>query len=221
MTVARLALPMKQRSRVVILIPGIFDYGKSMHRMADALIAQGFDAHYIRLRPNTGWHGMEALAVQLRDLIESVAQAEQTCSLVGFSMGGIVARYYLQRMGGVARVHKFISLSSPHFGSFWANFLPYKGGSQLRVGSEFLTELNRETELLESTAPVSIWTPYDFTILPQTSSRLPLGAGYEVPVPLHRWVPLNAEVIDLVTAELEGALEQGSLSGTGGGSRQG
>ena len=197
---------MKHKSRVVVLIPGIFDYGRSMHKMADVLNQQGFAAHYIRLRPNTGWHGMESLALQLRDLVDSVAEADHTCSLVGFSMGGIVARYYLQRLGGVSRVHKFIALSSPHFGSFWANFLPYKGGAQLRIGSEFLAELNRETAMLESTAPVSISTPYDFTIVPQSSAHLPLGAVYQVPVPLHRWVPLNREVITLVTNELEQAL---------------
>lgn len=196
----------KHKSRVVILIPGIFDYGRSMHKMADALNLQGFEAHYIRLRPNTGWHGMEALALQLRDLVESVADTDHTCSLVGFSMGGIVARYYLQRLGGIGRVHKFIALSSPHFGSVWASFLPYKGGAQLRIGSDFLADLNRETAILESTAPVSISTPYDFTILPQRSAHLPLGTAYQVPVPLHRWVPLSGKVIDLVTRELESAL---------------
>ncbi|MFV8782331.1 lipase family alpha/beta hydrolase [Microbulbifer sp. SA54] len=197
---------MKQKGKVAILIPGIFDRGRSMHRLQGALKAEGFSAHYIRLTPVSAWHGLEPLAQQLGELVETVTEQGSTCALVGFSMGGIVARYYLQKMGGTEHVHKFVSLSSPHFGSFWANFLPYKGGRQLRIGSAFLSDLNRELADLESTSPTSIWTPYDFTILPHTSSCLPLGQTYQVPVSLHRWVPLDKKVIELVTTELKSAI---------------
>ncbi len=200
-----------QKSRVAILIPGIFDRGKSMLRMQRALGEAGFTARTINLKANSGWYGMEPMARQLRDLVEEVSGNGETCALVGFSMGGIVARYYLQRMGGAEKVHKFIALSSPHFGSLWAHLLPYKGGRQLRIGSEFLDNLNRDTEVLEGVAPVSIWTPYDATIVPHTSSRLPVGNTYQVPVSLHRWVPQNPAVIKIVRTELTEALtDQGS-----------
>ena len=194
----------KQKSRIAILIPGIFDRGKSMLRMQGVLKRVGFDAYTIKLKTNSGWHGMEPLATQLRDLVEEVTPQGASCALVGFSMGGIVARYYLQRMGGAERVHKFIALSSPHFGSLWAHMLPYKGGQQLRIGSEFLRNLNRDVAELDVVEPVSIWTPFDTTIVPHTSSRLPIGKTYQVPVSLHRWVPQNSRVIELVVAELAG-----------------
>ncbi|WP_171018963.1 esterase/lipase family protein [Microbulbifer harenosus] len=190
------------KGRVAILIPGIFDRGKSMLRMQRALGQAGFTAHTIKLKANSGWYGMEPMALQLRDLVAEVTGNGETCALVGFSMGGIVARYYLQRLGGTANVHKFIALSSPHFGSLWAHLLPYKGGRQLRIGSEFLSNLNRDAAVLEDAAPVSIWTPYDATIVPNSSSRLPFGRAYQVSVSLHRWVPQNPEVIDIVVAEL-------------------
>ncbi|WP_315857558.1 esterase/lipase family protein [Microbulbifer agarilyticus] len=195
-----------RKSRVAILIPGIFDRGNSMLRMQHALNLAGFTAHNVKLKTNSGWHGMEPMALQLRDLVEEVTRQGETCALVGFSMGGIVARYYLQRLGGADRVHKFISLSSPHFGSAWAHLLPYKGGRQLRIGSDFLGDLNSDSGLLECTAPVSIWTPYDTTIVPYTSSRLPLGETYQVPVSLHRWVPQNPRVIEIVAQELSSVL---------------
>ncbi|SEA11903.1 esterase/lipase family protein [Microbulbifer marinus] len=198
---------MKAKSNVVLLIPGIFDLGHSMVRMQHTLESAGFTAHYIHLHYNSGWHGMEHLSEQLKSHVEALADESSTCSLVGFSMGGIVARHYLQRLGGLDRVHKFVSISSPHYGSFWANFLPYKGGRQLRIGSEFLAALNREIDSLSATSPVSIWTKYDATILPHSSSHLPLGASYEVPVLLHRWMPLDERVISLVSAELSDALK--------------
>jgi len=201
---------MPAKSNTVLLVPGIFDRGKSMHRLRDALNRQGFRAHYIHLQYNSGWHGMEYLSYQLQSQVDALIEPGHSFALVGFSMGGIVARHYLQARGGLARVHKFITLSSPHFGSLWANFLPYSGGRQLRIGSRFLDEMNRDIHSLATAAPVSIWTRYDVTIVPYTSSRLPLGATYEIPVKLHRWVPLDQRVISIVADELSGALD-GSL----------
>jgi len=38
--------------------------------------------------------------------------APKPFDLVGFSMGGIVSRYYVQRLGGIDRVQRFITLAS-------------------------------------------------------------------------------------------------------------
>ncbi|AWF83002.1 lipase [Microbulbifer sp. A4B17] len=193
----------KRKSRTVLLIPGIFDRGTSLLKMQHELAADGFDAHYIHLRYNSGWHGMEHLSSQLLAKLEHIVEKDTTCTLVGFSMGGIVARYYLQALQGIHRVHKFISISSPHYGSYWASFLPYKGGKQLRVGSDFLRKLNHGLKMLESTQPVSIWTRYDITIMPHSSAILGLGTTYEVPVILHRMMPMSRKVISVLKRELE------------------
>ncbi|QFT56728.1 alpha/beta fold hydrolase [Microbulbifer sp. THAF38] len=193
---------MRQKSHTVLLIPGIFDRGNALLRMQRALAETGFDAHYIHLRYNSGWHGMEHLSAQLMAKMEKILNEEETCTLVGFSMGGIVARYYLQAMSGISRVHKFISIASPHHGSYWANFLPYKGGQQLRIGSDFLNSLNSSMHLLEETDPVSIWTKYDITIMPHSSAQLGVGISYEVPVILHRLMPMSSKVISLMKNEV-------------------
>ncbi|MCO1332811.1 lipase [Microbulbifer sp. OS29] len=198
---------MRCKSRTVLLIPGIFDRGTSLLRMQHELIAAGFDVHYIHLRYNSGWHGMEHLSSQLFSKIEHIVEKDTTCTIVGFSMGGIIARHYLQALRGVDRVHKFISISSPHHGSYWANFLPYKGGKQLRIGSDFLRNLNQGVNKLESTRPVFIWTRYDVTIMPHSSAKLSLGTGYEVPVILHRMMPMSSKVISILKKELESGLE--------------
>lgn len=197
---------MIRKSNVVLLVPGIFDLGFSMKRMKAALDSAGFAAHYIHLEYNSGWYGMEFLSHQLGSQVEALAEPGESLALVGFSMGGIVARHYLQHLGGLGRVHKFISMASPHFGSYWANCLPYRGGRQLGVGSSFLAKMNEEVHSLAPVEPVSIWTPYDLTIVPHRSALLPLGRSYEVPVALHRWVPVDRRVISLVTDELSSAL---------------
>ncbi|WP_444892255.1 lipase family alpha/beta hydrolase [Microbulbifer sp. TRSA001] len=198
---------MKRKSRTVLLIPGIFDRGTSLLRMQHELAAENYDVHYIHLRYNSGWHGMEHLSSQLLAKLEHIVDKETTCTLVGFSMGGIIARYYLQALNGLERVHKFISISSPHHGSYWANFLPYKGGKQLRIGSDFLRALNLGIQKLEVTEPASIWTPYDITIMPHSSAILGLGTSYEVPVILHRMMPLSSKVISLLKREIKSGLD--------------
>ncbi|GAA5443022.1 hypothetical protein Misp06_01198 [Microbulbifer sp. NBRC 101763] len=198
---------MNPKSHTVLLIPGIFDRGSSLLRMQHALGDAGFDTHYIHLRYNSGWHGMEHLSSQLMAKMEKLVKKGATCTLVGFSMGGIVARYYLQSMNGIGRVHKFISIASPHHGSYWANFLPYKGGKQLRVGSEFLRGLNQSIHMLETTDPVSIWTKYDVTIMPHSSAKLGIGTSYEVPVILHRLMPMSSKVISLMKKEVISGME--------------
>lgn len=195
------------KSRTVLLIPGIFDFGWSMRRMEKALTLSGFSAHYIHLKYNSGWYGLEHLSEQLSGWAKALTEEGSSFALVGFSMGGIVARYYLQELGGLDRVHKLICIASPHFGSYWASFLPYKGGRQLRVGSNFLQNLNGKIDRLSRTSPVSIWTRYDLMILPHSSARLPIGKNFEIPVKLHRWMPSDARVISLVCKELAAALD--------------
>ncbi|AOS96035.1 Alpha/beta hydrolase family protein [Microbulbifer aggregans] len=192
-----------QKSNVVLLVPGIFDRGRSMHRMQAALNAEGFSAHYIHLRYNSAWYGLKYLSRQLEEKVNALVPPQQSFSLVGFSMGGIVARHFMQARQGLPRVHKYISMASPHRGSLWANLLPYPGGRQLMIGSPLLEEMNTELDQLIPTAPVSIWTRYDATILPHNSAILPVGSSHEVPVKLHRWVPLDLRVISIVTTELQ------------------
>lgn len=78
------------------------------------------------------------------------AEVERLCDrsgharvhVIGHSLGGLVARYYVQRLGGDARVHTLITLGAPHHGTLAAMLpLPHPVMRQLRPGSELLTEL--------------------------------------------------------------------------------
>jgi triacylglycerol esterase/lipase EstA (alpha/beta hydrolase family) len=47
-------------------------------------------------------------------------------------MGGLVARYYVQRLGGDERVHTLVTLGTPHAGTRWARALPHPVVRQLK-----------------------------------------------------------------------------------------
>jgi triacylglycerol lipase len=169
----------------VLLVHGIWKTGAAFDRMARHLRAQGFEVHTLDLQPNDGSAPIEQLAAQLAAVAEERFPAGAPFDLVGFSMGGVVSRYYLQRLGGVLRVRRFVTISSPHHGTATAYLSRKPGALQMRPDSPFLAELNRDVSMLSCLDLTSMWTPLDLMIMPAASSRLPLGREVLVAAPLH------------------------------------
>lgn len=191
----------------VLLLHGIFDTGRIFDRMAAHLTQQGWDVHRLDMRPNFGLAPIEQLAEQVADYVNNQFSA-QPIDIVGFSMGGIVARYYLQRLGGLQQVQRFITLSSPHRGTFTGNAWPLVGGQQMSYGSEFMRSLNADVKQLHQVQFTSVWTPYDLMILPANSSQLGIGRELTVPVLVHRWMVSDKRSIAIVVDELSKPLSQ-------------
>ena len=185
-----------QNSRVVVLVHGIWDTSRVFRRMTRWLEERGFRVLAVDLKPSDGAVGLDVLAQQLLEFVERKLEADETFDLVGFSMGGLVSRYYVQRLGGVERVGRLITISSPHRGTLWAYTAGNVGSRQMRPGSVFLRELNRDVEILERVQHASIWTPLDLMILPAWSSRL--GEEFRVMVPLHAWMPGSRKCWEVV-----------------------
>jgi len=81
--------------RAVILVHGIFDTSRIFSRMASRLQACGFRPLALNLTPSNGAVGLDLLATQIGMFVDQhLAPAEQF-DLVGFSMGGLIARAYL------------------------------------------------------------------------------------------------------------------------------
>ncbi|MGS0674782.1 esterase/lipase family protein [Shewanella sp. 0m-4] len=155
----------------VVLVHGIFNTGHVMRLLQKRLQASGHECFSPTISPFDGRHGIEHAAQNLRQQIDEYFGVDAEIVLVGFSMGGIVGRYYLQHLGGARRVSQFFSLSTPHNGSYLA-YLPYPsmGVKQLRPNSRLLAELAESETLLAGVKLYSYWTPIDFTIVPSSSS---------------------------------------------------
>lgn len=173
----------------VLLVHGIWDKGGVFCNLCDYLKEQGWSVHTLNLKPNTGAAPLEILAEQVADCVEQIFKPNQTFDLVGFSMGGLVTRYYIQRLGGVKRVQRYVTISAPHHGTITAYSLPLKGVMQMRPQSAFLQDLNRDAvEILGKLQFTSFWTPYDFMIVPPSSSKMPVGEEVQLNVAVHRWM---------------------------------
>lgn len=187
----------------VVLIHGIFNTGHVMAWMRNKLTAQGHECFAPTLAPFDGRHGIEHAAQQLKQAIEQRFGTDDNIVLVGFSMGGIVARYYLQILGGAARTEALFSISSPHQGSYLA-FLPYpsKGMRQLRPNSELLKLLDEVQQPIANMPLYSYRTPLDLTIVPSRSSHWPLAINKVFKVPLHLSMIFSQRVVDEIIAML-------------------
>ncbi len=191
-----------QQRNPVLLIHGIDDTEAVFQKMAVHLVLQGWSVHSLNLVPNNGDVGLEQLAKQVADYVTATFAPEQRLDLVGFSMGGIVSRYYVQRLGGINRVQRFITISSPHYGTVVAYGSRRPGCLQMRPDSIFLKDLNSDAVMLGQLDFTSIWTPYDLMIVPANSSQMPVGSQVIVPVTLHPWMLTDSRSLAAVTAAL-------------------
>ncbi|MEU8585483.1 alpha/beta fold hydrolase [Streptomyces sp. NPDC048664] len=101
----------------------------------------------------------QLLGRYVEELCERTGQ--QRVDVVGHSLGGLIARYYVQRLGGDARVRTLVTLGTPHSGTRvapLANAHPIV--RQMRPGSELIEEL-REPAPGCRTYFVSFWSDLD------------------------------------------------------------
>lgn len=196
------------KSNPVLLIHGINDTGAVFYKMAPYLAALGRQVYDISLTPNNGNVGLDNLAEQVAAYIDKTFAPEQPLDLVGFSMGGIVSRYYVQRLGGIERVQSFITISSPHQGTTAAYLSQRPGCIQMRPDSAFLKDLNQDVAMLNQLNFTSIWTPFDLIIVPARSSQLPVGREIMVPVPAHPWMLTDSRSIKSVVEALSDPLKE-------------
>ncbi|WP_172399654.1 alpha/beta fold hydrolase [Geothermobacter hydrogeniphilus] len=121
----------------------------------------------------SAWHDIEVLTELIAKKVDRLrlqAGVEQVI-LIGHSMGGILARNYIQRRGGAARVAHCIQLGTPNGGSKLAPFAVSPLARNLLPGSTFLAELNASK--LPSDIPLtSIYSRHDNIVIPAASARL-------------------------------------------------
>ena len=172
--------------------------------MARYLRADGWNAYTLSLRPNWGQVGLEDLARQIDDFVERTFSKGQKIDLIGFSMGGLACRYYVQRLDGIVRVQHFVTLSTPHEGTWLAHLLPNLAGRQMRPRSAFLQDLASDSGRLAQVHFTSVWTPLDLLVVPARNSRVEGARNIRMWVALHPLMVRDARCFRTVAAALRG-----------------
>jgi triacylglycerol lipase len=186
----------------VVLVHGFMENGSSFYFMQRRLEKLGYQCLVPKLRNNDGRGGLEHLAEGLKQDIDAAYGPTQPIHVIGFSMGGLVSRYYLQNLGGAARCSKFFTISSPHHGTHAAWLYPSKGVAQMRPGSDFLAQLASTESRLGAMPVVSCRTPLDLVILPTNSSVWHRAENLEYTVLFHPLMVSSGAVISDLTKRL-------------------
>jgi triacylglycerol lipase len=191
-----------------LLVHGIWNSGENFARMRWALDAAGIAPTLaIDLSPNSGSAPVATLAAQVDAAAQRLSReaGSPRIDVVGFSMGALVSRYWIQRLGGRARVRRFVSISGPHAGTASAYALPFAGVREMRPGSALLTDLAGDADPWGEVEVHCIWTPFDLMVVPARSAVLPGARTVQrFPVAMHRWMLSDARVISAVRDLLGG-----------------
>ncbi|NEK86166.1 alpha/beta fold hydrolase [Blastococcus saxobsidens] len=150
-----------------------------------------------------------ALGQQIERICEQTGH--DRVHVVGHSLGGLIARYHVQRQGGDERVDSLITLGTPHQGSVLAHVLPTPLVRQLRPGSPVLRELEEPAPGCR-TRLTAVYSDLDQVVLPTRSGRCDhpdLGARNVLVRGVgHMSLPIHRGVLDEVATTLAGAGQQ-------------
>lgn len=191
----------------VLLLPGYTDSEEDLAPLAAYLWEAGFQVHPFSPRPSDGSVVLEDLAAQFQAYIDLTFGPDQPVDVVAFSMGGLIGRWYVQKLGGGERVQRLITLATPHHGTLYGLMPVHNPGlRQMRPESSFLGELNQDLSSLARINFTSVWTPLDLTVLPATSCLLAVGKMVRLLLPHHRALLSSSRCFAAVAEELRAPL---------------
>jgi triacylglycerol lipase len=187
----------------VVMVHGFMNTGRLFKTLCRELGARGHICHAPTFHPNDARLGIPDLSEKLGSFIRDNTEAGSPLALVGFSMGALVARHYLQALGGARSTRAFFSIAGPHRGTLNAYLFPGPGTRQMRPGSPFLRELNSGTTLLGNLPVFTYRTPLDLTVHPARSTRIGSAPELVTWCPLHWMLPGDPAVVGHIAGELQ------------------
>ncbi|MEV8374906.1 alpha/beta fold hydrolase [Kribbella sp. NPDC056861] len=200
----------------ILLAHGIIDNHTVFALMRRQLLRRGFT----RLES----FSYSPLTLDVRSTAERMgAEIERLCEesgsdqihIVGHSLGGLIARYYVQRLGGDKYVHTCVTLGTPHQGTVAARLLPWPLVKQLRPDSDLMEELAEPAPDC-STRFVAFYSDVDQLIVPQRRARIRhpdlIARNIRVDGVGHLSLPFHGDVVHQITGMLSHLDEQDTVA---------
>ncbi len=156
----------------IVLVHGVVDNRTIFTMLRRGLRRRGFGCiRSFSYGPQT--NDLRSTAERFGEFIETLGDetGSDRVHVIGHSLGGLIARYYVQRLGGDHRVDTLVTLGSPHDGTHAARLLPNRLARQLRPGSEVLAELAAPAPGC-STRFLAFYSDVDQLIVPARNARL-------------------------------------------------
>ena len=194
-----------EKRNPIILIHGLWNTSSIFSSITSKLDEIGIEYFAPTLNHSYGITSIIDLSKILNELILEKYGLEKEIDILGFSMGGIIGRYWLQKFNGYKRTRRLISIGSPHKGTLMAQFIPkypFRGISEMKINSKFLRELAKNDFFLDGIECISFFTYWDLMVFPGWWTNLNLGKKISVKVFKHRNLVSNKTVIDSIINEI-------------------
>jgi triacylglycerol lipase len=177
-------IPRQTGSVPLVLVHGLWDSPRLFRHLQAELRGRRTPQLVPHLPHGLGWTPLQQLAERLNGEIETALGPSAPVDVFGFSMGGVIARVWIQLLGGWRRTRRFTTVASPHRGSLmalpWPRFL-LAGIDDMKPGSPLLRQLDADLEPLRRIECCSFYCPTDLTVVPGWEAVLPVGPRRALP----------------------------------------
>ena len=189
----------RSHRRPVILVHGTFgDMSDNWQALSPLLYDRGYCVFALNYGSYaaSGWIGIygtgeiATAAHQLSMFVNRVLDAThaEQVDLVGYSLGGMMPRYYIKFLGGAAKVHTLVGLGPSNHGTTLRGFFTFANQfpgatalltllcpacQQQERGSTFLTRLNAGAGSVGDVSYTIIQSANDEVVTPYSSAFLP------------------------------------------------
>ncbi len=194
-----------KRRNPIILIHGLWNTSSIFSFITSKLDDIGIEYFAPTLNHSYGMTSIIDLTNLLNELILDKYGSEKEIDILGFSMGGIIGRYWIQKFNVYKTTRRFISIGSPHKGTLTSQLVPkfpFAGISEMKINSSFLKELAKKDYLLNDIECISFFTYWDLMVFPGWKATLSTGEKISLKVFKHRNLVRNPWAVEKIIEKI-------------------
>ena len=185
----------------IVLIHGLWNSPRLFRQLINYVDCDCYHIFIPHLRHDLGKKRIHSLAVQLDSQINREFGPKTNIDIVGFSMGGLISRVWLQKLGGASRTNRFISIGTPHHGTYTAQLIPsclFPGIADMKRGSDLVLDLNSELKTLKDIECIVFFSKWDLMSFPGGQGVLTIGRSISLPVLTHKQLITHSKALDVL-----------------------
>ena len=189
----------------IILIHGLWNTSSIFSFITSKLDEQGVDYFAPTLNHSFGMTSIVELTNLMDQLILEKYGLQQEIDVLGFSMGGVIGRYWINKLNGYKRTKRFITIGSPHNGTLASQLVPkypFRGISEMKINSSLLRDLSKYDYFLNDIDCISFFTFWDLMVFPGWRAHLNVGEKISLKILKHRNLVRNPAAVDRIIERL-------------------
>ena len=189
----------------IILIHGLWNTSSIFSFITSKLDEQGIDYFAPTLNHSFGMTSIVELTNLMDQLILEKYGLQQEIDVLGFSMGGIIGRYWINKFNGYKRTKRFITIGSPHNGTLASQLVPkypFRGISEMKINSSLLRDLAKYDYFLNDIDCISFFTFWDLMVFPGWRAHLNVGEKISLKILKHRNLVRNPVAVERIIERL-------------------